>query len=85
MTGDSKVQEIPAIHPNFEENRRKFPPKELMEKYGGQHVAWNLEGTAILVSAPSEEEMEDRLITMGINPAHVVGSYVPRGDEAWYF
>lgn len=83
MNENGKVLEFPGIAPDFEENRRKFPPEELLQKYGGKHVAWSFDGKTILVSADSDEEMERKLIELGVNPAHVVGSYVPRGDEIW--
>lgn len=63
------------------ENRRKFPPEELL-KYTGQYIAFSWDGTKILASGGSELEMEEKLIAAGIDPAHVVGSYVDDPDIA---
>ncbi|HWG41920.1 MAG TPA: hypothetical protein VN688_03970 [Gemmataceae bacterium] len=59
----------------YEENRSKFPLDELA-KYGGKHVAFSLDGTRILASADSMEEVEEKLIAAGINPNRVVGAYI---------
>ena len=66
----------------YDENRAKYPPEQLL-KYAGQYIAWNSDGTQVLTSGPDEETIERELESRGINPAHVVFSYVdPIYDEA---
>jgi hypothetical protein len=64
---------------HYDENRSKFPLEELV-KYAGKHIAFSLDGTRILASGDSIEEVEDQLIAAGINPNQVVGSYVDPPD-----
>lgn len=64
---------------HYEENRSKFPLEELAT-YAGKHIAFSLDGTRILASGDSIEEVEERLIAAGINPSQVVGSYVDLPD-----
>ncbi len=60
----------------YEANRQKFPPEELA-KYAGHYVAFSADGTRILVSGTTEEEVESQLLALGLDPSQVVGSYVP--------
>jgi hypothetical protein len=60
----------------YEANRQKFPPEELA-KYAGQFVAFSPEGTRILASGTTEDEVEKQLGALGIDPSQVVGSCVP--------
>ena len=64
---------------HFDENRSKFPLEELAE-YAGKHIAFSLDGTRILASGDTIEEVEEQLIAAGINPNQVVGSYVDPPD-----
>ena len=64
---------------HYDENRSKFPLEELA-KYAGKHIAFSLDGTRILASGDSIEEVEEQLIAAGINPSQVVGSYVDPPD-----
>ena len=57
------------------ENRDKFPPEELW-KYAGQHVAWSWDGTRIVASAPTLEELYKRLDELGVDSERVIGDYV---------
>jgi hypothetical protein len=59
----------------YEENRRKFPLDELA-KYYGQHVAFSPDGTRILMSGDTMEEVEEKLIAAGIDPSQVVGAFI---------
>jgi hypothetical protein len=68
----------------FTENFNKLPRDQVL-RYAGQHVAFNLDGTQILASGADEMEMERRLVEVGIDPARVVGMYIPREDEATLF
>lgn len=67
------------IGPDYYENRNKFPPEELA-KYAGKYIAFSLDGTSILASGDTHEEMEKELIAAGIDPSQVVGSYVDTPD-----
>jgi hypothetical protein len=62
----------------FIENRQAYPPEELLQKYGGQWVAWSCDGTHI-VAASSEGggAVHDLVVAAGIDPSQVVFSYVP--------
>ncbi len=60
---------------HYHENRNKFPPEELA-KYAGKYVAFGPDGTRIVASGETEEEMEANVIAAGIHPSQVVGSYV---------
>jgi hypothetical protein len=60
---------------DYNRNRPHFPPDELA-KYAGQQVAFNLEGTRILASAPTEDELQKVLASKGIAPNRVVVGYV---------
>jgi hypothetical protein len=60
---------------DYDRNRAKFPLDELA-KYAGQQVAFDLEGTRILASAATEEELEKVLVSKGIAPDRVVVGYV---------
>lgn len=60
---------------HYEENRCKFPLEELA-KYGGKHVAFSPDGTRIVASGETEEELEAALRSAGIHFSQVVFSYV---------
>lgn len=70
----------PSDFNRFNENIHKFPPEELL-KYRGQHVAWSLDGTRILASAGTEEELEQRLRAAGIDPRLVVPEFFSTADS----
>jgi hypothetical protein len=75
-----KPRDIPWVDSNlFTENSSKVPYEELV-KYAGQVVAWTLDGTRILASAPDDLELDKRLKEMGIDPSRVVGVYMPPAD-----
>jgi hypothetical protein len=61
---------------DYSHNRRQFPSEELA-KYAGHFVAFSLDGTRVLASAATEEDLEKQLQAVGIDPSQVVGSYVP--------
>ncbi len=60
----------------FHENRLAFPPEERM-KYAGKFVAWSPDGLRIIASGESEQEVEDKLVAMGVDPSQVVGENIP--------
>jgi hypothetical protein len=67
----------------FHQNRCNFPPEKLIP-YQGKYVAWSLDGTCILASGDTEEEVDRQLAAAGIGLDQVVSSYVDRLDqESW--
>ena len=63
------------------ENFNKIPPEELF-KYAGRYVAFSLDGATILASGATEQEMEENLKKLGIDPSRVIGTYMPgEGEE----
>jgi hypothetical protein len=59
----------------FQENRHCFPLEQLIP-YEGRHVAWNLEGTAVVASGNSFDEVHQRVLDAGIPPNRVVFDYI---------
>ena len=65
----------------YQNNRCAIPPEQLLP-YAGRHAAWNLEGTRILASGDTIEEVADQLEAAGIDAGQVVFSYVDSADES---
>lgn len=63
----------------FIENRQKFPPEGLIP-YAEKHIAWSWDGTHIVASADSDEELVEKVKGLGLNPSRVVYAYVDRPD-----
>jgi Family of unknown function (DUF5678) len=80
--GEAVKKDIPTIEPCFYENQRKFPPDEL-SKFAGKHVAWSLDGTRILASGDTDEEVENNLLALGIAPNRVAVGYVDPPDISY--
>ena len=59
----------------FEENRVRFPLEKLIP-YEGFHVAWNLEGTAIVAAGRSMEEVGNKVEAAGLPLNRVVFGYI---------
>jgi hypothetical protein len=66
---------FPWPGPEYFENRRRFPPDELL-KYAGRFIAWSWDGSRIVASGDSIEEVDQKVIAAGIDPERVVGDYV---------
>jgi hypothetical protein len=64
---------------HYEENRSKFPLGELA-KHWGKHVAFSPDGTRIVASGDSFEEVVDKLQVAGIHFSQVVHSYIDLPD-----
>ncbi len=62
------------------ENFNKLPPAELL-KFAGQYIALSLDGSRILASGADEQQMEENVKKLGINPNRVIGMYMPGEDE----
>ena len=59
----------------YHKNRVAFPPEQLLP-YAGKHLAWSGDGTRVLESGESFEEVNEKLIARGIDPARVVFDYI---------
>lgn len=59
----------------FDANRWKIPPEQLLP-YAGLHVAWNPEGTKILASGKTREQVYEALESQGIHFSQVVYCYI---------
>jgi hypothetical protein len=80
MSENGKKPDPPLLGPNYEQNRARFPLDELA-KYAGQYVAFSLDGTRILASGDTMEEVDEKLVAAGINPNRVVGSYIDGPED----
>jgi hypothetical protein len=81
MSSPKKPPVVPDLS-EFVRNRREIP-WELVEKYGGKSVAWDLKGECILAAGDDIEEVERELVKMGIDPSQVVFSYIDPPGTAW--
>jgi hypothetical protein len=59
----------------FDENRSRFPAAQLLA-YAGKHVAWSPDGTRILASGATREEVDDNLEAVGVHFSLVVHDYI---------
>lgn len=64
----------------FQRNRARFPVDEL-EKHAGKYVAWNPEGTEIIISAEDPQQVGEALQASAFNPEECLITYVPYPDE----
>jgi hypothetical protein len=62
------------------ENRARLTGEDL-RPFLGKHVAWNLEGTAIVASGDDERAVFLAVEAAGLNPEEVVFAYVPEPNE----
>jgi hypothetical protein len=67
---------------HFAENYCKFPPEELA-KHGGKHVAFSPDGTRIVASGDSLDEVLEQLQTAGIHFSQVVHAYIDPPDVSY--
>ena len=72
----TQFPQYPWIDPHFQENQAKFPPEELLRKYGGQYIAWSWDGTTVLASAETRERLDEKLLASGYDLSRVVHDYV---------
>jgi hypothetical protein len=59
----------------FRLNQSRFPREEL-EKYNGQYVAWSPDGTRILAADPDPFRVDALLSAAGYDPAEILVSRV---------
>lgn len=60
----------------YHQNRPKIPQEELA-KHAGRYVAFSPDGSRVVASGSTMEEVEQVLQAAGIDPSQVVGSYLP--------
>ena len=75
MSTNGKQRVEPPDLSHFHNNWCDFPPDQLVPYYG-KYVAWSPDGTRIVASGDSEEEMERNLLALGIPPSQVVGEFI---------
>ena len=63
----------------FHQNRQTFSLDELA-KHAGKHVAFSPDGTRIVASADTEEELDAALNAAGVPCSQVVYSYIYPSD-----
>ena len=80
MNANGERLEPPDLR-HYEENRRKFPLEELA-KYWGKHVAFSPDGTRIVASGDSLDEVVETLSAAGIHFSQVVHAYIDAGDAS---
>jgi hypothetical protein len=78
MAANGQPLEPPDVS-SFNENRTKFPPEQLLP-YARKHIAWTPDGTRILASGDSPEEVIQKLEALGIHWSQVVHDYVDDPD-----
>jgi len=66
---------IPWLPRQHFENQKNFP-RDQLDAYRGQHIAWSWEGDRIVGHAPTEEELSQQLDAAGIDSGRVVFDYV---------
>ncbi len=76
MSDNGRRSDIPWLGRDFFENQAAITPEQLIP-YAGLHIAWSWDGSRVLVTAETEEEMEAKLVAAGIDPSRVVGDYIP--------
>jgi glucose/arabinose dehydrogenase len=81
MTTNGERLEPPDLS-HFQENWNKFPPEELA-KYWGKQVAVSPDGTRIVASGDTLEELDVALKAAGIHFSQVVTAYVDLPDTSY--
>jgi hypothetical protein len=66
----------------YQRNRRKIPPEALVP-YQGEWVAFSGDGTCIVAIAPTYDELEDRLVELGIPGDSVGMARIPTPEDLW--
>ena len=71
----SNVPSAPVDVLVFRRNRDMFPEEQL-EPYWGKQVAWSGDGTRIVASGTSHEELYVTLRSLGVDPTGVVVEFI---------
>jgi hypothetical protein len=61
---------------HFDLNRRRFP-MEILERYIGQYVAWEIDGSGIRAAAPDAETLWEKILAEGDDPQLYGVEYIP--------
>ncbi|HWG44228.1 MAG TPA: hypothetical protein VN688_15725 [Gemmataceae bacterium] len=64
----------------FRQNQSRLPREEL-EKYNGQYVAWSSDGTRILAADPDPLRVDALLCVAGYDPAEILVSRIAIPEE----
>ncbi len=81
MSANGERLEPPDLS-HFHENWLKFPQEE-WAKYWGKHVAFSPDGTRIVASSDSWEELDAALEAAGIDVSQVVHCYIDPPDASY--
>ena len=81
MPSPEQHRNVPDLG-EFVRNRREIT-WDLVEKYGGKQVAWDLRGDRILAAGEDMEEVERELVKQGIDPSQVVFDYIDPPGVSW--
>ena len=67
----------------FRRNQSQFPREEL-EKYNGQWVAWSEDGKRILAAHADLLQLDSQMIAAGLNPGDLLVAFIGAPDDiAW--
>jgi len=67
----------------FRRNQSRFPRQEL-QKYNGQYVAWSADGTRILAADADPAQVDALLVEAGYDPGEILVNRVAIPEEvAW--
>jgi hypothetical protein len=64
----------------FRRNQSRFPREEL-ERYNGQYVAWSQDGTRILAADPDPLRLDGLLYAAGYDPSEILVSRIAIPEE----
>jgi hypothetical protein len=67
--------DVPCAGGTFIDKLNRLPP-EYIAPYRGKQVAWSRDGTRILASGDTIEEVYEKIREMGLDPSQVVGEYI---------
>ncbi len=65
---------------DFRRNQSRVPREEL-ERYNGQYVAWSPDGSRIVAADPDPVRLDDTLLAGGYDPAEIVVNRIAIPEE----
>ncbi len=65
----------------FRRNQSRFPRAEL-EKYNGQYVAWNHDGTGIVAADADPIRVDAKIRAVGLDPGEILVAFVAIPEDA---
>ncbi len=72
---NTDTPQSPYLTREYYENKKKFP-REQLDVYRGEYIAWSWEGDSVVGHAPTREELWQQLQAAGIKLNHVVFDFV---------